>query len=218
MTGSAVLHPDLARYVTTRPDGEPFVAHPLVQGFLTPPEAMETMNECYTAKLEACAKAEADGDWGTYVSLYEHPYRLEAVQDVCCSGNAYMRLVREVWTDSENIWQFEEEWRDPLPSGAGWDKGLMNTDERGAFAALPDPVPVFRGYSHDDGELGLSWTTDRERAEWFARRFAALTGPPRLAVGTIPKSKVIAYLLERQESEVIALPEHVSIASIEPAR
>ncbi len=93
----------------------------------------------------------------------------------------------------------------------------MEADERRALAALPDPVPVFRGYARDGCERGLSWTTERERAEWFAHRFAGLDGEPqaRVTVGAVPKAKVIAYLLGRQENEVLALPEDVSVERVD---
>jgi hypothetical protein len=111
----------------------------------------------------------------------------------------------------------------------------MSEEERKAFEALPDPVQVFRGFHRDGGERGFSWTTDREMAEWFAQVFnrgpkwyrrpgsepdAPLLwgdpgGVPRVASGTVAKRDVLAYLLEREESEVLTLPEQVMLTGIE---
>jgi hypothetical protein len=207
------LHPDLAPYV----DGDG-VWHPLLYMAVDLPESVESANAVYASKREALAKAADEGDWDSYVFLHERPHRLGALQEAeleGLEGPAYCRLIRDVWIDSENIWQFEDEWRDLLPLGARWQHYLMDDDEQTAFAALPDPVPVLRGFSHDEGQYGLSWTIDRERAEWFAHRFALLNGSAaRVAAGTVFKADVIAYLLGRNEREIVVLPENVSIVEV----
>jgi hypothetical protein len=104
----------------------------------------------------------------------------------------------------------------------------MTESERVELVGLPEPVPVFRGFSRDGGEHGFAWTLDRDRAEWFAGfhdgpRIRLLYGQPdgaprspRVAVGKVAKSYVIAYICDRQESEVLVLPETVVIEAIEP--
>jgi hypothetical protein len=86
---------------------------------------------------------------------------------------------------------------------------LMTDDERAALAALPDPLPVFRGAPY--GSLRkmaarLSWTLSVD----IARRFAGFYASPYISrigsaviAGVVPKSKVLAYLNERQEQEVV---------------
>jgi hypothetical protein len=72
--------------------------------------------------------------------------------------------------------------------------------------------------THAGEGTGLSWTTDREKAVWFARRFP---GPePRVLTGRTRRGNVIAYFAGRQEAEVIVLPEDVevvAVTSIEPS-
>jgi hypothetical protein len=104
-----------------------------------------------------------------------------------------------------------------LPSPIWGQRLMMDESEQAALAALPDPVPVFRGFSLDGSERGFSWTVDRHRAEWFAHRFASLGGEARVACGTVAKAKVIAYLLSREESQVLALPEDVSLDEVRAA-
>jgi hypothetical protein len=59
----------------------------------------------------------------------------------------------------------------------------------------------------------LSWTTDKEKAEWFARRFAIAT-QPLLVRGTVAKKDVMAVFLGREESEVVS--ENVKIEKVAP--
>ena len=57
-----------------------------------------------------------------------------------------------------------------------------------------------------------SFSTNRDKAEWFANRFAMLEGGyPMLSIGTVDKSDVLAYLLGRGEFEILAPPDKVSI-------
>jgi hypothetical protein len=61
---------------------------------------------------------------------------------------------------------------------------LMDAEER---AALPDVVTILRGFTHAEGARGLSWTLDRERAEWFARRFRAQGMAAAIRMGLGPE-------------------------------
>jgi hypothetical protein len=147
--------------------GNPYrVYHPLVYAPVDEPELIEWANSVYKSKLNALGKACEEGDWYGYVFFHERPYRFETLAEAgfSCSGPEFVQLVRDVWIDSENIWQFEDEWRDLLPTGAGWQEYIMDPAERSVFAALPDPVRVFRGFAIDGRDRGLSWTTSRDRA------------------------------------------------------
>lgn len=68
-------------------------------------------------------------------------------------------------------------------------------------AKRPDtPVIVYRG-AIPANRFGMSWTDDRERAEWFARRFDALGANGRLYTLTVPSRKLLARVTVRNESE-----------------
>jgi hypothetical protein len=73
----------------------------------------------------------------------------------------------------------------------------FSTDDPDAWAALPDPVPMYRTGSTE----GVSWTTDLEIAE----ANAALTKTTVLA-GIAEKADVLAFTTGRGESEVIIRP------------
>ncbi len=212
------LHPDLAARVIER-HGYTGIYHPLVHEPFHAPALNKHSNRMYQHKLEAVAKAIATGDWSSFIFLHERPYRLDALMTIVSEhgvtdGTAVWPLISDVWADSENIFQNFTAWRElwslPLPQR----ELTMTDDERAALAALPDTIPVYRGVRHRKAVKGLSWTTDRAKAQWFAKRFSG--GRSRLASGVVKKSDVLAHLLGRNESEIVVLPEHVAkLKSIE---
>lgn len=60
------LHPDLIPYVVKE-----LVHHPLVVMSLTTDASY--INRTYRDKLDEVKKAEAEGDWNSYVHLHERP-------------------------------------------------------------------------------------------------------------------------------------------------
>ena len=63
---------------------------------------------------------------------------------------------------------------------------------------LPDEFAVYRGFQ-GRREKGIAWTTDREKAVWFANRFAVLDrfGEPKLLTGVARKEDVLGYFTGR---------------------
>ena len=83
---------------------------------------------------------------------------------------------------------------------------------------LPDMVPVWRGtskLSQAQSARGYSWTTSKEVAYWFARRFASINGNPLVLAAQAPKSDVAFFTNSRQEHEVVLLapPKGVRVDS-----
>ena len=60
---------------------------------------------------------------------------------------------------------------------------------------------------------GWSWTTDPDKAEWFARRFAVRGKECFVAEGTVSKQYVIAYFTGRNESEIVVDPRRVVVST-----
>ena len=90
----------------------------------------------------------------------------------------------------------------------------MMASERHQLAALPERVTVYRGVNAYSEPSGLSWTLDRERAEWFARRFPERPDYPGLVfsyviTGRVLRGRIIALFNARQESEVVVFPRYV---------
>lgn len=86
---------------------------------------------------------------------------------------------------------------------------LMTEEEYNAFQELDDTLTVYRGVTSYNSKRikALSWTTDREIAEWFAHRFDE---DGTVYEAEIDKSHVYAYFTCRDESEVIVDPEYLT--------
>lgn len=86
---------------------------------------------------------------------------------------------------------------------------LMDDDERAALAALPDRIEVYRGTSGISvakARGGMSWTTDKATAAWFANLFG---GIPLVLRAEARKADVLAYF----SHEVVVRPQRVSKVS-----
>jgi hypothetical protein len=142
----ASLHPDLAAYLVR---GVPFggdstfdkLQHPLVYGVPYCSEMNNYYNQRYELLKKETATALALADIGRYVFLHERPYRLNAFCDyldrkVVMAG-VYWELLREIWEDSENIWQNLPIWKRLLRSERSHKPRFMDEDERKALKELP---------------------------------------------------------------------------------
>lgn len=196
---SEQLHQDLAPYLSDMPNGWKMLQHPLVYAvpFFGDEFQTKQVNAMYAYKSEAIAKAEREGDYPRMVAMYERPYRIEVIKHfgVMMEPAQYWETVRDVWTDSENIWQNADTWRDILEPAVGDDP--FNT-----LSELPDAITVYRGGSQD----GFSWTLKRHTAEWFARRFRNEGDHLPVWEIEIPKSRAIAYFTGRGEEEIVFIP------------
>lgn len=74
---------------------------------------------------------------------------------------------------------------------------------------LPEYIDLYRG-AIEDRQAGMSWTGDRERAEWFARRFTGMdlrrTGKVEwghLYTMTVHRDNVFAHFNGRGEDEYV---------------
>lgn len=99
-------------------------------------------------------------------------------------------------------------------------RDLFSWADRGRLLAAGDPLPegdsftLYRGVAGRGPARrvrGMSWTADRDRAQWFAKR-AGEWGlhDPAVYLLTVERPDVWAYCNERQESEFILLlgPQH----------
>jgi len=201
------LHPDLVPWVEPEGAFGPMLRHPLV--YQVPLHNPGLANRAYERKLELIAEAAEEEDWHTLVFLYERPYRLKAFIDHCVGryddeegepmplalDSRYWELAADVWVDSENIEQNEDEWRALFLNGMPplW---LGDEDERDEFDALDDPIRAYRG-----GIVGdWSWTTSYDIAQFFARRSG---DDYRVRTALIPKADCFGYLTRRGESELL---------------
>lgn len=206
------LHPELQAHY--RDDTMmPMVHHPLVVS-VAMPTMNKNLNQMFAQKQEQIKEAIAEGNWSRYIFLHERPYRFQALFDAIGRGltekpKDYWRMVGQVWTDSENIHQHLREWIKvwsmPVPNR----ELVMDEEERSALAAMPEQITVYRGVMAKRFQQGLSWTLDKDRAQWFANRFAHDGRKPHVYEGVVAKSDVLAHFLGRNEDEIVVLPRNV---------
>lgn len=210
------LDPMLAMYIDTDGPFGPSVKHPLVFSIVHAPAMNAFVNAQFKAKKEALARAKDKGDWHTCVWLYERPYRLDAFLGISwhLEGPQYWDLLGSVWSDTENSWQSMDGWREAFTADREGREMMSNEEVRCVFDLLPEDgglapmTRIYRGYRFDDALQGFSWTLDKARAKWFARRQDDHPSP-KVASGLVAREHVIAYITGRDEAEIVTLFEHV---------
>lgn len=207
------LHPDLQPYVRETSQIGRVLHHPLLIHVMFSEPLHRLANRQYVSKKEAVAKALAAGDYHRIMWLYERPYRLDALlahRDamLAADADAFWVTFSALWRDCENVHEsfndWDGLWREPDAYRA------MTLEERSALKAMPETITVWRGGFDASIVEGLSWSVSRERAEWYAHRFAnGNDRTPVLARAVIRRDDVRAYLTGRNEEEIVALSEHL---------
>ncbi len=85
---------------------------------------------------------------------------------------------------------------------------LMTAEEYKQYLLLPETLTVYRGVtSHNSRNIkALSWTLDRDKAEWFAHRFDE---NGTVYEAEIDKDHVLAFFTSRNEAEVVVNPAYL---------
>ncbi len=110
----------------------------------------------------------------------------------------FWRIFLYSWSDFE----FPHRWENLIDLLRGAHRfvppyGFMDPADQKYFDNLPDSVTIYRGFS-GPFPLGASWTTDRDIAEWFARRFAE--NEAHVVSGTIRKQDIWAVFTDRKSA------------------
>ncbi len=94
-------------------------------------------------------------------------------------------------------------------------KALMDAEEYAQFQQLPDTVTIYRGVTSFNAKRvkALSWTLNKDTAEWFANRFGEKGA---VYQAQIKKEHIFALFNGRNESEVIVDPKYLK--GIAPAQ
>lgn len=206
------LDADLAAYLVDSPLG-PVIKHPLVFSIPHCPQLNAMANARLRAKQEGCRQAIEDRQWSQYLFLHERPYRVHAFTLIAPQLNdrTYWTSLAELWVDAENIHEDEPLWAELLQdeSRQGRRHLMMTAPERRHLAKQPASLQVYRGFSYDGRQAGMSWSLDPTIARRFAMRFSG-HGRPRVATGTVEKASVIAYFTGRGEHEIVVAPTDVT--------
>lgn len=83
---------------------------------------------------------------------------------------------------------------------------LMDEEELGVLASLPDQVTVYRGVRDKKYINEMSWTLSQDKATWFAERFDKIGYQYKCS---IRKEDILCYTNNRGEQEVIVNPNKI---------
>lgn len=202
-----MLHAELENYITEGPFG-PMLKHPLMIELFLSEELHENINIRYEYKKEYLTKSLESGNFGQYLTLHERPFRAQALYEVAfdiVDDAKYWSTIRDIWMDSENIFENTGIWSELLGASRSKRELLMTEEDRDKFSELPDDFPVYRGVKSEfrDGPA-FSWTTEESTALWFAERFGDENS--EVLEREVSKDEVVAYFTGRGEFEVLLLP------------
>jgi hypothetical protein len=209
------LHEDLQPHLIETEGLGWMIHHPLVVQPLHHPRMNGLANRALAYKKQALIEAFAEKRWETIMWLHERPYRFEAFQQVELlieDDCRWWALLGTVWVDSENIWQHRDDWQEYLSQPRPHRHCFMDEEDREEHEKLPDSIRVYRGSTPGVNDDGLSWTTDREKAEWFAKRLRRKGEERAVLAGWVEKVDVVAFVAGRGEAEIVVTdPEHVQV-------
>tara|TARA_B100002019_G_C21255291_1_gene593450 strand:+ start:1410 stop:1847 length:438 start_codon:yes stop_codon:yes gene_type:complete len=115
------------------------------------------------------------------------------------SEQEYVNVVKDWYTQTEIVYQNLQLWIDTFKSIKN-TKLLMDYDELNYFNNLPKKIVIYRG---GVSKRGISWTLNKDIAEWFANRFRAINKGGQLFEKKVYKNDCIAYFNDREEEEII---------------
>lgn len=144
--------------------------------------------------------------------LIEKPYVLAflkyAAPSLCKSD--FSSILADAWIRSEHPNHDPNLHRSKLLSmfKAADPTVLMDADERALLNSLDNIVTVYRGVgsARAGSEKALSWTLNRETAQWFATRYGK---QGTVFEAKIEKQHIHALFMGRNESEVVVDPKHL---------
>ncbi len=207
------LLPELKRHLVTDARFGQMLRHPLVLQVFYTPMLNAMMNRSFLYKEDALRRAQERGDLHSFVFLHERPFRFDALLSESRAGSHHYseqdvaKVAMSVWADSEGPSQNLQGWSILLSVlGDSIRAHGMDESERTELDSLPMNIEIWRG-SMPKFKRGLSWTLDKDKAQWFAQRFQTMgKRRGRLYSAKVAKSQVLALLNGRGEREILLSP------------
>lgn len=212
------LHPDLKPWLVNTKGLGRMLKHPLVFEHMFDLKRCARINKAYLYKKEAVEKAIAEKDFNRAIWWYERPYRMQTFIELMdeMSHEEYWDILGSIWTDSENLWQYNSFLGMLLHSKRPGREHMMDEEERTFLSALPDEFSIYRGHQGKRNRNGWSWSLSYGKAKWFGFRFSQKGAA--VARATVKKSDVIAYLDGRNEFEIVVDPACLEISPVKPVK
>jgi hypothetical protein len=148
-------------------------------------------------------------DYPSYIRLLENCDQLMAFMVLRhpLPNNEYWHLVKELWLEDVLPIVNRPFWLEVFNSPRGERYLLMSKKENAILDALSDPIRIYRGAAPKYAR-GMSWTLDPKLAQRFADHLEVLWHG-RVFTALVPKSKVLAYFQDRDESEIVIDPRRI---------
>ena len=150
-------------------------------------------------------------EWNNLLSGFlEHKHKM--------TNKQFCELLSNIWVDADYPSIHMSSWLELFESARTNKNLLMDEDGLKMYNELPEVVKIYRGVDDEEGVKGMSWTTDKERGEWFARRFDCGEGNSKLCITSIQKEKIL-MCVGGGESEVVCNPKDLGgiiIDDVEP--
>lgn len=174
-----------------------------IVNLLEDPKALHRWRESYAQQID-----ETDTAFGLFLMI-TNPYKLAFLKYAApdLSKQNLALFLSHAWTITEspnsdpNLNQKEllSMFRSVEP------QMLMDGEEYAIFQGLDDVMTVYRGVTSYNAKnvKALSWTLDRDVAEWFAHRYGEDGTVYEARIG---KEHILAVFTSRNESEVIVDP------------
>lgn len=155
---------------------------------------------------------EAESVWEIYF-MVNAPYKLTMIKywkDALCLED-FTKLFKDAWILSENP---NDDTNVPINMLIQWFKKadkriLMNNEELEVYNSLPDEFTIYRGVERKSKRNGISWTRNKEIAEWFMNRWEDEGG--YMLMATVKKENCLAYINARNEEEIIVDTRYIKI-------
>jgi hypothetical protein len=213
-----LLDPKYLRYLGPESQFGPILKHPLYVGHINLDRAA-FVNWVIPYKQRVIDGLIAEGRLKEAVFSHETMFLDEIFRKYLkqFDDKNYWKMISIIWTQQEQLWPKRKWFLQLFKSPRSQRDHLMSAAEHRKLKSLPPTFQIYRGFIGKRGE-GLSWSLDRTKAEWFARRFSVLThlGKPQLMTGTIKKKDVLAYFNARKEKEIVADPATVRSLKVTP--
>ncbi len=207
------LDRELAAYLEEGGKTYAMIRHPYVYAvpFFETEEEVQRLNAALKSKRAAIETALGEKDYNRFVFLHERPYRVHAFQEIALelSDVAYWPMLREIWSDSENVFQNHMLWWEMLTSPRKKRNLFTACEDRSAFKKQPSTLAIYRGTTDlemNGHYLGFSWTLSEDKARWFASRFNKENENPIVARAKVAKKDVIGFVKGRGEEEIVVEP------------
>jgi hypothetical protein len=116
----------------------------------------------------------------------------------------WFSLLSNQWARLPALWPYSGSLRDTLRvAGPQQYTQMMTPEERALLASKADGIDVYRGCER--GSVGVSWTTELDVADRFARATRPLAAPPVILHNRVAKDRC-ALKMREGYIEIIAVP------------